>query len=145
MSEDISGSEEPAEDSDAEHDSANEDEDASGETDEENASGLGRVDAIMQASLRLKKEFEEMQAEVLLMSGATSLQAALLPAPEERSDEVQKGRHAHAQLQLWDSLLELRIRLQVSLSSRPRAHGSAALPPQTAFHSRQTHINILQA
>jgi hypothetical protein len=32
---------------------------------------------------------------------------------EQAEDQVWKGRHARSQLQIWDSLVEMRIRLQV--------------------------------
>jgi hypothetical protein len=67
----------------------------------------------MEDSMRLKKEFEEMQKEEVKFRFLLLIQMSLVSATKESEDHVAKGQHARAQLQLWDSLTEMRIRMQV--------------------------------
>ena len=69
-----------------------------------------RLSSVMKESLRLKKEFEDMQKSEI----------SLIKTTEVLDDQVEKGKHAHTQLRLWDSLVEMRIRLQRVVSGANR-------------------------
>eukprot|EP00047_Mylnosiga_fluctuans_P004297 m.233731 g.233731 ORF g.233731 m.233731 type:complete len:479 (+) comp12558_c0_seq1:2-1438(+) len=101
--------------------SVNDEEDEDDGDDSEPGDEDDHLDAVMADSLRLRKEYEEMQKSEL----------ALMHKPQEVEDQAAKGKHTRAQLQLWDTMVEMRIRLQHVLTAANRLPRGEALRP---FH-----------
>ncbi|KAK3839095.1 MAG: apoptosis-antagonizing transcription factor [Linnemannia elongata] len=136
--------EEEEEGDDDEEDSQDEDDDSEDGEDEEDGYGDLTASGITETSKEMQEELQKIQQEEteLLKSMTKSV-----------TDDVEKGIHVKAQMTLWETLLDTRIRLQKSVSlintfPQPSTYdefltNDSAEPMEEAKHNLRSFIDTL--